>query len=54
MNIPSQRREPNPRAAELASQLEDLLHLVRECESWWCLDDRLDLAARIAVDRRAQ
>jgi hypothetical protein len=53
-HIRMKRREPNVEAAELAVQLEDLLHQVWECERWWRLQDRLDLAARITVARREE
>ena len=52
-NTSSKGRAPKgTRAAELASQLEDLLHQVWECERWWSVQDRLDLAARIEAARR--
>lgn len=41
-------RGPNLEATELAVQLEDLLHQVWKSERWWRVDDRLDLAARLA------
>ncbi len=41
----------NKKAAALADQLEDLLHQVWECDRWWRLEDRLDLAARVAIPR---
>jgi hypothetical protein len=46
-------REPSTDAAEIAGQLEDLLHLVWECERWWSLEDRLDLAARVVIADRS-
>lgn len=39
-------------AAELAVELEDLLHHVWRCERSWHLDDRLDAAARAAAGKQ--
>jgi hypothetical protein len=50
-SIGIRRRGPNRKAAELAVQLEDLLHHVWVCERWWRLDDRLELAARMTAGR---
>jgi hypothetical protein len=47
-NIGLQSPEPSVDAAQLAGQLEDLLHQVWECERWWSLENRIDLAASIA------
>jgi len=38
--------------SDLETQLESLLHTVWECERRWAVEDRIDLAIRIAEAQR--